>query len=277
MTPTMCVAVQLEVLIGVLTPDPSATVRSVRDPNLFYLRAFSADLGARSQHGSHLILYGPRGSGKSTLLAAMLDDYHRRAIPCALAAQTSGLMDIVAALSQAYPEVEIEGLHRRAARARLRRTADRCAGVLLLDHTCEVTTAMIGFLRRLRGGIVGTLLVVDIDSEFERERLRSWRRHALCVRMPLLASRRMRRLLLSQCSDYRLPRLNATMVRQIVRAARGRVGWLTDCVRRLRMPEYWDGGRLHVGGLCTDTEIAIREGGRGPHMSRRSIRAQIGV
>jgi hypothetical protein len=49
-------------------------------------------------------------------------------------------------------------------------------GVLLLDHTREVTTAMIGFLRRRRGGIVGTLLVVDVDSDFERDRLRDWRR-----------------------------------------------------------------------------------------------------
>jgi len=42
---------------------------------------------------------------------------------------------------------------------RLHMTADRIFGVLLLDHTREITTAMIGFLRRLRGGIIGALLV----------------------------------------------------------------------------------------------------------------------
>jgi hypothetical protein len=124
----------------------------------------------------------------------------------------------------------------------LRMTADRVPGVLLLDHTREVTTAMIGFLRRLRGGIVGTLLVVDVDSDFERDRLCDWRRHTRCVRM-------------------------------LVHAARRRVGWLSDCVRRLQMSDYWHGGSLHVSGLCTDIEIPIRESVRGPRMCRRSIRA----
>jgi hypothetical protein len=207
----------------------------------------------------------------------MRDDYRSRLIPCAIAPQTLGLPDIVTALSQAYPEVDLEGLDRRAVGVRLRLAADRVSGVLLLDHTREVTTAMIGFLRRLRGGIVGTLLVVDIDSDFERERLHGWRRHALCVRMPLISNRRLRRLLLSQCTACALPAIDPKMAHHIIHAARGRVGWINECVRRLQMPDYWIGGRLHVGGLCTDTEIAIREGRRGPRMRRRSIRAQIGA
>jgi hypothetical protein len=187
------------------------------------------------------------------------------------------LPDIVTALSQAYPEVDVEGVSRRAAGLRLRMTADRLSGVLLLDHTRDVTTAMIGFLRRLRGGIIGALLVVDIDSNFERERLHDWRRHALCVRMPLIANRRLRRLLLSQCVTFGLPAIESKVVRHVIHAARGRVGWLSECVRRLQMPDYWNGGHLHIGGLRTDIEIAIREGGCGPRMSRRSIRARIGA
>lgn len=260
-----------------LIPDPSATDRLMRNPNLAYLRVFSAALSARLQRGPHLILYGPRGSGKSTLLAAMCDDYRARPIPCAVAGQTSGLPDIVTALSQAYPEVDVEGLSRRAIGLRLRMRADHLSGVLLLDHTREVTTAMVGFLRRLRGGIISALLVVDIDSAFERERLRDWRRHALCVRMPLMSNRRLRRLLLSECVKCHLPTIDPKLVRQIIQAARGRVGWLNECVRRLQMPDYWNGGHLHIGGLCTDIEIAIREGGCGPRMSRRSIRARIGA
>jgi len=207
----------------------------------------------------------------------MCDDYRARLIPCAIAAQTSGLSDIVTALSQAYPEVDIDGLSRRAASLRLRLTADRLSGVLLLDHTRELTTAMIGFLRRLRGGIVGALLAVDIDSDFERERLLGWRRHALCVRMPLIASRGLRRHLLCECARRDMPAIESKVARHIIHAARGRVGWLHECVRRLQMPDYWEGGQLHIGGLCTDTEIAVREGGCGPRMSRRSIRAHIGA
>lgn len=260
-----------------LMPDPSTNVRSVLEPNLGYLRKFSAALSAQLHGGSHFILYGPRGSGKSTLLAALRDDCRARLIPCAIAARTSGLPDIVTALSQAYPEVGVEGLSRRAVGLRLRMTADRISGVLLLDHTREVTTAMVGFLRRLRGGIIGALIVVDIDSDFERERLRAWRRHALCVRMPLIPNRRLRHLLLSQWVACSLPAIESKLARHMIHAARGRVGWLNECVRRLQMPDYWNGGHLHIGGLCTDTEIAIREGGCGPRMSRRSIRAHIGA
>jgi len=89
-----------------------------------------------------------------------------------------GLADVVTALSQAYPDTDIQPLGRRAMGVRLRLAADRIPGVLLLDHTREVTTAMIGFMRRLKGGIIGALFVVDIDSEFERNRLVDWRRHA---------------------------------------------------------------------------------------------------
>jgi hypothetical protein len=137
-----------------LLPEPPAAAYLVRDPSLGHLRAFSAELSARLQHGSHLLLHGPRGSGKSTLLAAMRDDYRSRLIPCAIAQQTSGLADIVTALSQAYPDVDLEGLNRRAVGIRLRHSADRVSGVLLLDHTCEVTTAMVGFLRRLRAALL---------------------------------------------------------------------------------------------------------------------------
>jgi hypothetical protein len=212
------------------------------------------------------MLHGPRGSGKSTLLASMLDYFRSRSIPCAIAPQTLGLADVVTALSQAYPETDLEGLGRRAIGARLRRVADRVPGVLLLDHTRDVTTAMIGFLRHLRGGIVGALLVVDIDSEFERGRLLAWRRHALRVRMPLMPNRRLRRLLRYGWAARDLPEIDGKTVQQIVRAARGRVGWLRECVRHLEMPEYWSGGRLHIGALCTDSEIAIRLNQRGPRM-----------
>ena len=54
------------------------------------------------------------------------------------------------------------------------------------------------------------------------------------------------------------------MARHVIHAARGRGGWLKECVHRLQMPDYWGGGRHHVGALCTDTEIAIREDGCGP-------------
>jgi predicted ATPase len=125
------------------------------------LRTFAEDLGLRLRSGSHLILYGPRGAGKSTFLTLLREENRAIGAPCGLAAATSGLADVVAALAQAYPNTDIDGLGKRAARVRLRSAADRVSGVLLLDHATTVTTAMLGYLRRLRGGVAGALLVVD--------------------------------------------------------------------------------------------------------------------
>jgi predicted ATPase len=233
-------------------------------------RAFSEALGERLRAGSHLILYGPRGGGKSTLLTVLDDQNRSIGAPCAIAPFTSGLSDIVTALAQAYPGTDIEGLGRRAARARLHSAADRVSGVLLLDHATDVTTAMLGFLRRLRGGITGALLVVDVDTQHERERMRAWHAGALSVRMPPASDRQIHRLLMAAVHAVDLPQVEPKMARQIARAARGRIGWLNGCIRRLEMPDYWRDGRLHMAALCTDTEIAIRESRPGPRMSWRA-------
>jgi predicted ATPase len=233
------------------------------------MRAFRAELGARLRTGSHLILHGPRGAGKSTLLREIADHYQAIGTPYGLAPETSGLSDVVAALADAYPYADIEGLTKRAAGVRLRRVADRVPGVLLLDHATMVTTAMLGYLRRLRGGIAGALLVADVDSPHERDRLKSWHAGALSIRMPLVSGRRLHQLLSAATHAGRLPEIEPRMVRYIIRVASGRIGWVTECIRRLQMQEYWRDDRLHLAGLRMDTEIAIRQSRIGPRTLRR--------
>jgi hypothetical protein len=233
------------------------------------LQAFAAELGSRLLAGSHLILYGPRGVGKSTLLSILSDHCRAGDTPCGIAPSTSGLPDIVSALARAYPGTDIAGLGKRAARIRLRGAADRISGVLLLDHATAMTTAMLGYLRRLRGGIVGALLVADIDTPHERERMRAWHAGALSLRMPPTSNPQLHRLLMTAMRSSNLPKLEPKMARQIIRAARGRIGWLDQCMQRMEMPEYWLEARLHLAALCTDTEIALRQSRRGPRMLRR--------
>jgi energy-coupling factor transporter ATP-binding protein EcfA2 len=233
------------------------------------IQSFGADLATRLRKGSHLILYGPRGTGKSTLLKDLDKHYKTMGTPYGVAPQTSRLPDIVVALADAYPNARIEGLGKRAAGVRLRLTADVEAGVLLLDHTTMMTTAMLGYLRRLRGGIAGVLLVVDVDSVHEGDRLKSWQAGALSVRMPLRSTRHLRQLLSDMNQAIGRPILEPRIVRYIMRMARGRIGWLTEFARRLQMQEYWRAGQLRLAASCMDTEIAIRQSRPGARMLRR--------
>jgi hypothetical protein len=230
------------------------------------LRSFTEELGMRLRAGSHLVLFGPRGVGKSTLLTVLQGENRLLGAPCGLSHATTGLADIVGALAQAYPTIDIEGIGRRVAKARLRSAADRLSGVLLLDHATTVTTAMLGYLRRLRGGIAGALLVADVDTEHERERLRAWHIGALSVRMPLTSDRQLHHMLIRALRDGRLPELHPNMIRQIAHTARGRIGWLVECIERMHAQEYWRDARLHLAALCTDTEIALRQSRPGPRM-----------
>ncbi len=127
---------------------------------------------------------------------------------------------------------------------------------------------MLGCLRRLRGGIAGALLVADIDSQRERERMRAWHAGALSVRMPLLPNRTLQEFLLAAMQAYGIPKIEPRMQRQIIGLARGRIGWATECARRLQMQDYWHDDRLRLGVICTDTEIAVRQSRSGPSMLR---------
>jgi energy-coupling factor transporter ATP-binding protein EcfA2 len=222
-------------------------------------RAFSAissRLAADLAHGRHVVLWGPRGSGKTTLLNAVLreiGDAH-----AALSPATSSLDDITRALERAYAEVHTAGLARRAARSRLWWAADAEPGCLLLDHVTRVPSAMKGWLRRLRGGLVGVALAIDVDSDRERERMRALKIGCATFRMPPTAAPTLARLLSQQWEVTAAFPLPAGARRSLVRAARGRPGWVVQCAALSSDLRYWPGGQLRVPVLALDTEIRLR-------------------
>ena len=217
------------------------------------VRELRSDVLERLRHGEHLILYGPRGSGKSTLVTQLHGRLVRANAPCGVAECTACLDDITGAMEAAYPEVNTQAVVRRTARARLWSAAEPRGCVLLLDHLTKVSTAMVGFCRRLRGGVAGVLFVVDVDVERERQRMRA-KRLAVSVRMPPASIRQLRALLRSRCAEHRLS-VGQKTEGQILRAARGRPGWIMQCTTLMPQARYWHGGQLHPTLLCTDTEI----------------------
>lgn len=224
------------------------------------VRSLRADLIERLRHGEHLVLYGPRGSGKSTLLADVETRLIRERVPCARSKATRCLNDITCTLEGAYPAVNTSEVTRRAARARLWRAADLRGGVLLLDHLTDVSNAMVGFLRRLHGGVVGVLGAIDVEVERERQRMKPWRLGALSVRMPRTSAPQLRQLLRTQCADFDLPPPGRRIETRLLRAARGRPGWILQCAQLETQSRYWRDDRLSVALLCADTEIALRQG-----------------
>ncbi len=223
---------------------------------------FRSTLATRLQHGEHLILYGPRGSGKSTLLAELHAHLTDCGTPCARSSTTARLEDMTSAFVRAYPEVATAYVTRRRARARLRLAAEQRAGVLLLDHVTSVGTAMLGSIHRLRGGLAGILMAVDVDGERERLALRERRLGMPLLSMPPLSARRLRALFRMHCANLDLPAATPLQERQIVRAARGRPGWVVQCARLIAQDRYWRDQTLYASVLCLDTEIALQ---LGPH------------
>jgi DNA polymerase III delta prime subunit len=220
------------------------------------------------RRGQHVVLWGPRGSGKTTLLHAVLQelgDMH-----CALSASTGSLDDITRALERAYTAVPTRGLKRRAARTRLWWAADLEPGCLLLDHVARVPAAMKGWLRRLRGGVMGIVLAVDVDSARERARLRALKIGSTAFRMPPAAPGTLSRLLTNSWTRLPGSPLIAPARRMLVHAARGRPGWLTQCAALASDPRYWHDGQLKTEVLILDTEIRMRA----VDVSTEAIRAQ---
>lgn len=233
-----------------VTPEPLALTRPLG------LRRIAQHLADRLMRGEHLVLWGPIGSGKTTLLAVIRRRLVDRA--CASESATQSLGDITRALERAFPGVPTQGIARRVARARLWRAADQASAVLLLDHVCTVSTAMKGFLRRLRGGVAGVLLVFDIDSPRERARLRAQHLGCLSVRIPALPSRVQRGLLAAHWPRDERPHPGPAVVRLLIRAARGRPGWIIVCAQQASKPKYWGANGLKARVLALDAELHVR-------------------
>lgn len=221
------------------------------------------DLLMRLRKGQRVVLYGRRGAGKSTVVAALLENLKQEGIPCGHCAATAHLDDITQALQRAYPKVDVTSIRRRAARSRLWLAADQSQGVLLLDHVAQLSNAMVGFLRHLVGGIVGVLLVLDVDTPRERSKMRPGRLGAVPLQIPPLLPAAMRSVWLEERMRRGLPNLDLRTERQLMHAAEGRPGWLVQCAALAERAHYWREKQLAlVNLLCADTEIAVRYGAR---------------
>ncbi len=140
----------------------------------------------------------------------------------------------------------------------LGRPCGRTVQTQSLDDVGHVGTAMKSFLRRLRGGIAGMMLAVDVDSPRERGRLRAQHLGCQTLRMPPLEGKAQRALLETRWAARELPTLSVTVRRQLIRLAYGRPGWIIACVDLARDRAYWRGNTAQSAVLALDTELRLR-------------------
>jgi hypothetical protein len=225
-------------------------------PNITALRK---DVARRLRRGESMVLYGPHGIGKTTLLRDLETRVRNAGVACGYSPQTRHLDDIQRALEQAYPGLAFEEAAQLSTRSPSSGAPDAKPGVLLLDHLTDVSSPMVGLLRRLRSGLMGVLTSVDGEVERERPRLRPWRLGALSVRMPRASVMLLRDLLRQGSADLQLPELDPDTERRLIRAAEGRPGWILQCVQLQTQGRYWQGRQLFATLLCNDTETAVQQ------------------
>jgi hypothetical protein len=219
----------------------------------------AVELQRRLLRGEHLTLLGPRGGGKSTLLARLHSECKVAGIPCAYSSVTPRLDHITRALERAYPHVDAAEVTRRMARARLWAAADQRRGILLLDHFCVVSNAMVFLLKRLHGGVAGVLTAIDIEDPRDRSRIRRPSRYgAMTVRMPSTPIRELRRMFYARTGGLGLAPVAPSVARKLLEAARGRPGWIVKCAELAADSRYWSDHGLLASALCVDTEAAVR-------------------
>lgn len=205
-----------------------------------------------------MVLYGPTGIGKTTLLLELEERFRAARIRCVRAPLTHGLDNITGALELAFPK-EI-GRTDAGGAGRWWPASQLQGGVLLLDHLTQVSDDMVGFLRWLRGGIMGVMTAVDVDMRSaDGQRLRPGRLGTLSIRMPGTSGEVLHKLLHQQVAGRGLPELDADTQRRLVRAAEGRPGWILKCAQLQSDDRYRKGSQLLVSELCAATEQALRQ------------------
>lgn len=201
--------------------------------------------------GDHVALFGPVGMGKTTLIEIL----RARLTGSGMAPRVAQHVGALADLSHVMG-AEPSGGSPSVRRARARTAAARASVVLLLDHVTTAGTATKAELRRLREASIGVVLAIDVDASRETEALRAARLAPHLLAAPSVSTLLLRALLMSMVASHaRVPR--GDDVGFLAAAARGRPGWIVECVRLLAQPDYWTSAGVRRLLLRGDVDLAL--------------------
>lgn len=212
-----------------------------------------ADVAAEARR---ILVHGPWGIGKTTLLVEVARAAQNAGVRVAYRAQTESLGDVVATIEEAYGGPEhMEGTARhRKSRSRLVCETER--GLILLDGFRAGGTALVGFLRSLRGKQLAVIAAVDVEHprDLAAARAAGVAYHEIAV--PPLASRSLGRYL-DQLLATAPPPFDLTTAgrRAVLRLARGCPGVLERAWARLQEPRYWRDGAPLIETIGADIRV----------------------
>ena len=205
-------------------------------------RRLVTQLVAVAVQAGRMLVHGPWGIGKTTLLTEAARAVREAGFRVGYSARTESLADVVRALASAYPAAAGGSVPARQRRSALRLAVEQDPGLLVLDGLDASGTALIGFLRSLRGKKLAVVAAAEVEDS---EDLAIARSSGLAYRelaVPRLGGHELGRWLELLNRRFPLPfDLNVTARGVLLDLADGRPGILERAWARLRAGRYWRG------------------------------------
>jgi hypothetical protein len=198
------------------------------------------------------LVHGPWGIGKSTLLIEVARGARSAGLRVGYVRGTARLEDVVAALERAYGRADADVPARRR-RSSLRRASELHAGVILLDSFTARGTALVAFLRSLRGKRLAVIAAADVEHPRDLAAVRAVDLAYREVAMPVLGTPALARYLDRLIERAQPPfQLGDESRRDLTRLAAGCPGVLQRAWARLLDARYWRARRPLIEAIRAD-------------------------
>lgn len=202
------------------------------------------------------LVHGPWGIGKTTLLLETARAGRAAGLRTAYCGQTRALADVVATLAQLYGDSGAAKSSAKRRRSSLRMATEVDAGLILLDGFQARGTALVGFLRSLRGKRLAVIAAADVEDPRDLAAVRAVDIGYREFVVPPLPARA-----LKQHFDRLLEAMAPPMEisddarRALLRLAGGCPGILERAWARLQDQRYWRGAAPLLESIRVDLRL----------------------
>ncbi|HVV51386.1 MAG TPA: ATP-binding protein [Polyangia bacterium] len=223
-------------------------------------------IGVAFQAGRAL-LHGPWGIGKTTILLEVARNAREAGLSVGYCVRTRSLGDVVDALEHAYGTAGAAGLSAKQRKSVLRLAAERESGLLILDGLEAGGSALVGFMRSLRGKQLAVIAAADVEHPRDLAAARASGVAYRELAIPLLPVRELSKFLEQLLQRQPLPcTLSGADRLALLNLAAGRPGVLERAWARLGQQRYWRGtfplletlrADIHLEWLAETSPVAV--------------------